>query len=188
MGPRSRWSYAFLGRSRSPARTGRSTCVCRKASAAARGVDARSWSSVLHRCARRRGLGPKPARVGPKAVAGLRVSASQGAAAQRSARHEPARIRASPGARVTRCRSVRTSSDDAVEATTQGNPALALSQVERALALWRGPAYADVMYEDFARSEAERLEEMRLAALELRLEALTLGSFHFGPATADRNR
>ena len=78
--------------------------------------------------------------------------------------------------------------DDAVEATTQGNPALALSQVERALALWRGPAYADVMYEDFARSEAERLEEMRLAALELRLEALTLGSFHFGPATADRNR
>ena len=53
---------------------------------------------------------------------------------------------------------------------------------------WRGPAYADVMYEDFARSEAERLEEMRLAALELRLEALTLGSFHFSPATADRNR
>lgn len=63
--------------------------------------------------------------------------------------------------------------DDAVEATAQGNPSLALSQIERALALWRGPAYADVMYEDFARTEAERLEEMRLAALELRLEALS---------------
>ena len=63
--------------------------------------------------------------------------------------------------------------DDAVEATAQGNPSLALSQLERALALWRGPAYADVMYEDFARSEAERLEEMRLAALEMRLEALS---------------
>jgi len=63
--------------------------------------------------------------------------------------------------------------DDAVEAMAQGNPSLALSQLERALSLWRGAAYADVMYEDFARSEAERLEELRLAALEVRLEALS---------------
>ena len=62
--------------------------------------------------------------------------------------------------------------DDAVEALVQGNPSLTLSQLDRALALWRGPAYADVMYEDFARAEAERLEELRLAALEARLEAL----------------
>jgi predicted ATPase/DNA-binding SARP family transcriptional activator len=63
--------------------------------------------------------------------------------------------------------------DDAVEAMEHGNPSLAVSQFERALALWRGPAYSDVMYEDFARSEAERLEEMRLTALEARLEALS---------------
>jgi predicted ATPase/DNA-binding SARP family transcriptional activator len=63
--------------------------------------------------------------------------------------------------------------DDAGEATAQGNAALALSQLDRALALWRGPAYADVMYEDFARTEAERLEELRLTALESRLEALS---------------
>ena len=63
--------------------------------------------------------------------------------------------------------------DDAVEATAHENPSLALSQLERALALWRGPAYADVMYEDFARAEAERLEELRLSALEARLEALS---------------
>ena len=62
---------------------------------------------------------------------------------------------------------------DAVEAMGQENASLALSQLERALALWRGPAYADVMYEDFARAEAERLEELRLTALEARLEALS---------------
>jgi predicted ATPase/DNA-binding SARP family transcriptional activator len=63
--------------------------------------------------------------------------------------------------------------DDAVEAMAQGNASLALSHLDRALALWRGPAYADVLYEDFARAEAERLEELRLAALEARLEALS---------------
>ena len=62
---------------------------------------------------------------------------------------------------------------DAVEAMGQENASLALSQLDRALALWRGPAYADVMYEEFARAEAERLEELRLAALEARLEALS---------------
>jgi predicted ATPase/DNA-binding SARP family transcriptional activator len=40
-----------------------------------------------------------------------------------------------------------------------------------ALALWRGPALADVAYESFAQSEAARLEESRLAALESRIAA-----------------
>ena len=45
-----------------------------------------------------------------------------------------------------------------------------------ALALWRGPALADVAYEAFAQSEIARLEAMRLAALEERVEAdLALG-------------
>lgn len=62
---------------------------------------------------------------------------------------------------------------DALEA---GNPALAASLVEQAVTLWRGPAYADVMYEEFARGEAERLEELRLVARETRLDAqLRLG-------------
>ena len=39
------------------------------------------------------------------------------------------------------------------------------------MALWRGPALADVAYDDFARPEALRLEELRLVALEQRLEA-----------------
>ena len=40
-----------------------------------------------------------------------------------------------------------------------------------ALALWRGPALADVADEPFAQAEAARLEERRLAALEERIDA-----------------
>jgi predicted ATPase/DNA-binding SARP family transcriptional activator len=65
---------------------------------------------------------------------------------------------------------------DGREALAAGNPALAISQLDRALDLWRGAAYADVAYEDFARIEAERLEELRQVAVEERLEAgLALG-------------
>jgi predicted ATPase/DNA-binding SARP family transcriptional activator len=57
-----------------------------------------------------------------------------------------------------------------------GNAALAASLAERALALWRGRAYGELAYEDFARAEGERLEELQLVALEGRLEAqLALG-------------
>jgi predicted ATPase/DNA-binding SARP family transcriptional activator len=38
-----------------------------------------------------------------------------------------------------------------------------------ALALWRGPALADVAQEDFARADAARLDEARLAAVEARI-------------------
>ena len=39
-----------------------------------------------------------------------------------------------------------------------------------ALALWRGPALADLADEDFARVEATRLDEARLAAIEARID------------------
>jgi predicted ATPase/DNA-binding SARP family transcriptional activator len=62
------------------------------------------------------------------------------------------------------------------KALAEGNPALAGALVGRALDLWRGAAYADVSYEDFARAEAERLEELRQEAIEERIEAgLALG-------------
>jgi predicted ATPase/DNA-binding SARP family transcriptional activator len=51
------------------------------------------------------------------------------------------------------------------------NPALAASLLRRALGLWRGQAYGDFAYEEFARAEAERLEELRLGALEERIDA-----------------
>jgi len=61
-------------------------------------------------------------------------------------------------------------------ASREGNPALAVSLIERGLGLWRGQAYGEFAYQQFARAEAARLEELRLTALEERLEAgLALG-------------
>ena len=55
-------------------------------------------------------------------------------------------------------------------------PDLAARKLSDALALWRGPALADLVYESFAQVEIARLEEMRLAVLEQRIDAdLALG-------------
>jgi DNA-binding SARP family transcriptional activator len=55
-------------------------------------------------------------------------------------------------------------------------PEEAARRLREALALWRGPALADVTLEGFAAREAERLNELRFAALLDRIEAdLTLG-------------
>src|SRR5205809_3286306 len=52
----------------------------------------------------------------------------------------------------------------------------AADTLRAALALWRGPALAEVAYMDFARAESERLTELKLEALEERIEAdLALG-------------
>ncbi len=49
-------------------------------------------------------------------------------------------------------------------------------QLHEALSLWRGPPFADFAYDRFARPEIARLEELRLVALEERIEAdLALG-------------
>jgi DNA-binding SARP family transcriptional activator len=55
-------------------------------------------------------------------------------------------------------------------------PEVAADRLARALALWRGPAFADLAGEPFARVAAARLDELRLAAFERRIEAdLALG-------------
>jgi DNA-binding SARP family transcriptional activator len=54
--------------------------------------------------------------------------------------------------------------------------ARAAKGLREALALWRGPPLADFTYERFAQGEIARLEELRLVALEGRVEAdLALG-------------
>ena len=61
-------------------------------------------------------------------------------------------------------------------ALESGDPGGASEVVGQALAWWRGPALAEVAFEDFAQPEIRRLEEMRLEALEVRVEAdLELG-------------
>ena len=52
----------------------------------------------------------------------------------------------------------------------------AAERLREALSLWRGPALADFAYESFAQAAIARLEEIRLAAVELRIDAdLALG-------------
>ena len=64
---------------------------------------------------------------------------------------------------------------DAGSALAQGDAGGATELLGEALALWRGPALAEFS-EPFARHEGARLEELRLAAVELRIEAeLALG-------------
>src|SRR5690242_2778788 len=49
-------------------------------------------------------------------------------------------------------------------------PAVAAGKLREALALWRGPALADLAYESFAQPAMGRLEELHLAALEKRID------------------
>jgi len=63
-----------------------------------------------------------------------------------------------------------------VEEAQRSSPEAAASILREALALWRGPALADVAQESFAQPEILRLEELRLVALEQRIDAdLALG-------------
>jgi DNA-binding SARP family transcriptional activator len=81
-------------------------------------------------------------------------------------RIDPDRLDAARFERLTR--SARAAVDD--------EPAHAGELLRRALALWRGTPFADVLHEDAVSSEAARLDELRLAALEDRLESdLALG-------------
>jgi DNA-binding SARP family transcriptional activator len=58
----------------------------------------------------------------------------------------------------------------AAEAVGADAPA-ARALLREALALWRGPPLADLSYEPFAQTQVTRLEDLRLAALEQRIEA-----------------
>jgi predicted ATPase/DNA-binding SARP family transcriptional activator len=62
------------------------------------------------------------------------------------------------------------------EALAHGNPERAAAVLQETLELWRGPALAEFASEQFARVEGARLESLRLAAVEARVEAdLALG-------------
>lgn len=72
--------------------------------------------------------------------------------------------------------------DDAAEAAADGDQARTSKLAAAALSLWHGPALADVALASAGRAEAERLEELRLRAHELRYDAeLELGR-HDAPA------
>jgi YVTN family beta-propeller protein len=61
-------------------------------------------------------------------------------------------------------------------ALAAGDPERAAQLLHEALALWRGPALAEFAFEPFAQAEIGRLEDLRLAAVEERIQAdLALG-------------
>jgi len=65
---------------------------------------------------------------------------------------------------------------EAAQELERGDPGRALELAQRAIDLWRGAPLADLAYESFAQTAIARLEELRLAALELRFDAeLELG-------------
>jgi predicted ATPase/DNA-binding SARP family transcriptional activator len=66
-------------------------------------------------------------------------------------------------------------------------PAAAVAAYDEALALWRGPPFADVAYADFAQAEVRRLEDLRVRAEEGRARALLEGGRH-REALADLRR
>ena len=65
---------------------------------------------------------------------------------------------------------------DGRELLASGDADRAAGALRAALGLWRGPPLSDVAFEPFAQAEIARLDELRLAALEERIEAdLALG-------------
>jgi YVTN family beta-propeller protein len=66
--------------------------------------------------------------------------------------------------------------EDGRHALAADEPEEAEAALREALELWRGPPLADFTYESFAQGEIARLEELRLAVVEQRIEAdLALG-------------
>jgi YVTN family beta-propeller protein len=74
-----------------------------------------------------------------------------------------------------------------ITALEAGRHAEATRRLGQALDLWRGPVLADLSDYTFIRPEAARLGELRLAALEARINAdLALGRHHMLTAELDR--
>ena len=66
---------------------------------------------------------------------------------------------------------------DATEAISADDPRRAADLLRKGLELWRGDPLVDLAYESFAQASIERLQEIRLAALEQRIDAdLALGA------------
>lgn len=61
---------------------------------------------------------------------------------------------------------------EARKKAASGNSEEAVSLFDHALGIWRGPALDEFSYEDFARQEVSRLEELKVTAHEERVEAL----------------
>ena len=137
----------------------------------ARTAAARAERGRLDRPADRRGLGPRP----PKSVeASLQNCISQPPSAigrELIETRPPGYLLNVDAGSVDALRF-----EQALDASRELDPPERAAALREALALWRGQPLADVEFEGVARAEVARLEELRLAALEQRIEAeLALG-------------
>jgi DNA-binding SARP family transcriptional activator/pimeloyl-ACP methyl ester carboxylesterase len=133
-----------------------------------------------------------PLQPADKALASLQVRLSELRKVLRSAADSPGADRLTtrpPGyllrvteAELDSCRFTELTAE-AADAMAEDKPAIALHRLDEALRLWRGPALAGIDAPS-VRTEAGRLEELRLAALEARAEAL-LECGKFGDAIAE---
>jgi DNA-binding SARP family transcriptional activator len=133
-----------------------------------------------------------PRQPADKALASLQVRMSELRKVLRSAPGSPGADRLStrpPGyllrvtpAELDSCRFTELTAK-AADAMAGGDPAVALHCLDEALRLWRGPALAGIDAPS-VRTEAGRLEELRLAALEARAGAL-LECGKFGDAIVE---
>src|SRR5262249_21820860 len=138
----------------------------------------------LARSARRRAVARRTAGDRGEGVAGLRLAPAEGARRRgRDARHARPGLSLRARAGAARRGAVRAAARGGARGPLRGGRRREAdrrdeprSTRQRALALWRGPPRADVRDEPFARREAARLEELRLLAIETRVEAeLALG-------------
>jgi DNA-binding SARP family transcriptional activator len=119
------------------------------------------------------GAPPTAAKMVKNAISGLRATLVEGRALISTEPHGYT-LRAQPGA--IDAERFAHGVEEGRAALAAGDPRRAAAALREALALWRGPALADLAYESFVQSEAARLEEERLAALEARIDAdLALG-------------
>ena len=112
-------------------------------------------------------------RIGPPAA---RLAAPAAARPRRSGAHRRAGLRRPPAAGRARPGALRDAPHARARAAGARRPGRAAAALREALALWRGRALADLEHEPFAVAAVEALEEERLDALELRIDAdLALG-------------
>ena len=140
-----------------------------------RGVPFRWAGRVSGRCSRcfSRGRTRSSRRIGSSTICGAPsrrgLPRTRSSTTSRSCASCWARIESTRGRPGTRSGSSRASSTSS--ASRRSSSAATPESSREALALWRGPALADFAYESFARDEIARLDELRLIALERRIDA-----------------
>ena len=147
-----------------------------QAAGAARDAAPASRGGRAGRAADRGAVGRGAARDRADRAARARLRAAQ-AARRRADQDAPARLPAARHGRRGRRRPG--SSRWSRRRASAHDPDERSAGLREALALWRGEPLAELRYEAFAEREIARLEELRLAALEERVDAdLALGRHH----------